>query len=317
MTKIKLGDRVRFVNENMQGVVTKIDGNTAGVTIEDDFEIPVLLNEIVRIQDIVEKPKEEKPVTSKPHFVKIHSGIHIAFDKINDTNFELKLHNSETDWIYVAVYLYKNKQYELFCQSPVELESSITLTKLNIEDFNTWNQLLFQVTFIENKHQNNLRNQLIRAFKITQKEFFAAFKNCYFLGRQAITFRLDDPLSTLDLQKLQQRDFSEPVNERSVKPATHSLSGNIIDLHAEKLMQNHAALPASQILDVQLEAMAKALEAAYIGKQQSVIFIHGVGNHFLKNKLRNYLTKQKQWVKEVKDADMLKFGGGATEVILN
>lgn len=317
MTKVKLGDRVRFVNENMQGVVTKIEGNTAGVTIEDDFEIPVLLNEIVRIHDMVEKPKEDKPVTSKPHFVKIHSGVHIAFDKLDDTNYELKLHNSETDWIYVAVYLSKNKHYELFCQSQVELESTVTLTKLNIEDFNTWHHLLFQIMFIENKHDNNLKNQLTKVFKITQKEFFAAYKNCYFLGKQSITFRLDDPLSPLDLQKLKQRDFTEQVNTKTEKPQVHLQTGEIIDLHADKLIKNYATVPANQLLDIQMEAAAKALEKAYINKQESIIFIHGVGNHFLKNKVRNYLSKQKQWVKEYKDADMLKFGGGATEVILN
>ena len=56
---IKLGDKVRFVNEDMQGVVTSIKGNTAGVTIEDDFEIPVLINEVVKINDILNKPKQE------------------------------------------------------------------------------------------------------------------------------------------------------------------------------------------------------------------------------------------------------------------
>ena len=55
---IKLGDKVRFINEDMQGVVTSIKGNTAGVTIEDDFEIPVLINEVVKINDILDKPKQ-------------------------------------------------------------------------------------------------------------------------------------------------------------------------------------------------------------------------------------------------------------------
>jgi hypothetical protein len=88
---IKLGDKVRFVNENMQGVVTSIKGNTAGVMIEDDFEIPVLLSEIVKINDVLDKPaSEEKPVTVKSAFVKIHSGFHIAFDRISDDTLELK-----------------------------------------------------------------------------------------------------------------------------------------------------------------------------------------------------------------------------------
>jgi hypothetical protein len=41
--KITLGDRVRFLNENIEGTVTRIlDDKTVGVTTDDDFEIPVL-----------------------------------------------------------------------------------------------------------------------------------------------------------------------------------------------------------------------------------------------------------------------------------
>ena len=96
---IKLGDKVRFVNEDMQGVVTSIKGNTAGVTIEDDFEIPVLINEVVKINDILNKPKQEdeKPITVKPKFIKIHHGIHIAFERINDDQFEAILKATHTD----------------------------------------------------------------------------------------------------------------------------------------------------------------------------------------------------------------------------
>jgi hypothetical protein len=102
---IKLGDKVRFINENMEGVVTSLNGNKAGVTIEDDFEIPVLINEIVKINDIIDKPvEEEKPITVKSNFVKIHHGFHIAFDRITEQTLELKFHNSESDLALVAFY---------------------------------------------------------------------------------------------------------------------------------------------------------------------------------------------------------------------
>jgi hypothetical protein len=48
---IKLGDKVRFLNENMEGIVTSMKGkNQIGVTIESDFEIPVLISEVVKIK---------------------------------------------------------------------------------------------------------------------------------------------------------------------------------------------------------------------------------------------------------------------------
>lgn len=317
MTKIKLGDKVRFVNENMQGVVTNIKGNTAGVTIEDDFEIPVLLSEIVKITSIEEKPADQKSPTQKPAFVQLHTGIHAAFDKISETVYELKIHNSEVAWLMLAVYVFQNNKYQLLQHNVIELENTVSITKLNTEDFNQWNHLQFQMMFVEHEHHNKLKNQLIKTLKISQKEFFAAYKNCYFLGHQAICFRLDDTASHIDLQKLKTKDFSEPVSQTLQANSLPQAPGQIIDLHAEQLIKDPKTLSASAILDAQMDAIQKALEAAYLNKVPQLTFIHGVGNHFLKNKLKNYLAMNKQWVKEFKDADPLKFGGGATDVFLH
>ena len=46
----KLGDFVRFVDERLEGYVTKIiDEQMIGVTVEDDFEIPVLASKVTYV----------------------------------------------------------------------------------------------------------------------------------------------------------------------------------------------------------------------------------------------------------------------------
>ena len=48
--KFSIGDKVRFVNENMDGIVSAIISNEmVGVTVDNDFEIPVLIGQIVKI----------------------------------------------------------------------------------------------------------------------------------------------------------------------------------------------------------------------------------------------------------------------------
>jgi hypothetical protein len=317
MSKFYLGDRVRFVNENMQGVVTRLEGNTAGVTIEDDFEIPVLVSEIVKINDIFTKPQEVKAPTTKPHFVKIHYGIHIAFDRQTDTEYDCYLHNSETDCIQVAVYCYQDKKYHLKWRNEAELEETIKLARLHIDDFQKWSNLFFQISFLPLEHEGTIKHALYKQFKISQKEFFAAFKTCYFLNKQAICFRIDDPLTTTDIAKLKNHDFSA---SSAVNPPNIITKGLLfdteIDLHAEKLIQDFKGLSASDIVSIQMQTAGKALEQSFVLKKQRIIFIHGVGNHFLKNKIRNLLGASKTWVKDFKDADPLKYGGGATEVWL-
>lgn len=309
---IKLGDSVRFVNENMQGTVTSIQGNTAGVTIEDDFEIPVLLSEIVKINDLLNKPTEtEAPITTKPKFVKIYSGFHIAFEKITEDSLELKLHNSETDWMMCAVYENSLLTHKLI----IEQETNTSLGRYSLEKFNQWPEFVFVITPL---HQNYKPAQTItKKLKFNAKEFHAGFKQCYFLGKQAYTFRLDAEIKSADLTKLQQRDFSEPaVTDKKTLLQLSAKPDKVVDLHIENLTENVQELTAPEIIEIQMNAVSKTIEMAHVHKMHAITLIHGVGNHYLKNKIRNYLNTQKQLVVNYNDADMLKYGGGATEVNL-
>ena len=310
---IKLGDKVRFVNEDMQGVVTSIKGNTAGVTIEDDFEIPVLINEVVKINDILNKPKQEdeKPITVKPKFIKIHHGIHIAFERINDDSLDLKIHNSEADWIMVAVY--ENQQ--LKHRINVELETNKSIGRFSIEQFNKWPEFTFVITPINEEFKSI--NTLVKKVRLNAKEFHASFKQCYFLGKQAYTIRLDSDLTSQSLKKLQEKDFTEPIATQTKNIVNLKDKPNqVVDLHAENLAENIDKLGAQEILNLQINAFAQSLEMAHVHKMKSIVFIHGVGNHFLKNKIKNYLSVQKEIVERYADADNLLYGGGATEVWL-
>lgn len=305
---IKLGDKVRFVNENMQGVVTSLKGNTAGVTIEDDFEIPVLLSEIVRINDILNKPQEDaKPVTHKPQFVKVHNGFHLAFNPITDNQLELLFHNSECSIAQCA--LYQNKQ--LIQTFKVEQEQTHSLGRFNMQEISQWPEFMFVITALEDTYKTPAL--LTRKLKFNPKEFHAAFRHCYFLDTQAYQFRLDETIKTADLQKLKEKDFSEPVNSAAVKLAHTWQKGNnspdVIDLH----LTSAPNLTAAQIVDEQMNTLRKSLDEAYMNNKEHITFIHGVGNHYLKNKILSYL-KQQQIVESTMDGDPLKYGAGATTV---
>jgi hypothetical protein len=310
---IKLGDKVRFVNEDMQGVVTSIKGNTAGVTIEDDFEIPVLLSEVVKINDLLNKPKqeEEKPITVKPKFVKVHHGIHIAFDSINDDKLDLKIHNSEADWLMVAVYENQQLKHKI----NIELETNTSIGTFSLEQFNKWPEFTFVITPVNEEYKST--NTIVKKVKLNAKEFHASFKQCYFLGKQAYTIRLDSDVTSQSLKKLQEKDFTTSTPASPQKLINLKDKPNqVIDLHAENLVEKSGLLGAQEILDIQMNAFAQSLEMAHVHKMKSIIFIHGVGNHFLKNKIKNYLSAQKAIVERYADANNLLYGGGATEVWL-
>ena len=317
MSTLKLGNKVRFVNESMQGIVTSINGKIVGVTVEDDFEIPVAINEVVKIEEAPPRKEETVFVTKKTQFVKVYSGIHIAFERLSETALELKLHNSETDLITFAYYQKNDQQFELRQQGSIEIETWVSLGKFNLDQFNSWPEMAFQIMFITERG-NDFRPQLVRTIKLSAKEFHGSFKQCYFLGKQAYTFRLDEALNHADLQKLLNKDFSEPTAKRSfvTEESLNKKPQPVVDLHIESITDQHQQLSAQDIMDLQMKVFTKSLEMAHMHQMQKIVFIHGIGNHFLKNKIKNYLAQQKSIVKKYQDADMVKFGGGATEVIL-
>jgi len=88
-----------------------------------------------------------------------------------------------------------------------------------------------------------------------------------------------------------------------------------IDLHIEKLKDNHQFLSSPTILNVQLDHFKKMLDAAIVHQLPEITFIHGTGNGILKHELHKLLSKNNK-VQTFMDARKEKFGYGATKVVL-
>ena len=83
-----------------------------------------------------------------------------------------------------------------------------------------------------------------------------------------------------------------------------------IDLHIENLVDNPEQLKPQEIVDIQISAIIKNLDS--IQKKQKIVFIHGVGKGFLKEKLISILEQYQNIT--FQDANFIKYGMGATEV---
>ena len=121
--------------------------------------------------------------------------------------------------------------------------------------------------------------------------------------------RLDEPALVIDAQKLKESFFNVKEEKPKVaKPAQE------IDLHIEKLRDDHHFLSQSEILNEQLSAFKKTLDAAIVHQMPSIVIIHGVGNGTLRDQIHKTISKHPQ-VRTFMDAKKEKFGYGATEVI--
>jgi len=87
-----------------------------------------------------------------------------------------------------------------------------------------------------------------------------------------------------------------------------------VDLHLEKLVEFPNRLEDWQKLHKQMQHFKHCLETAIDKNIKRIVFVHGVGQGILKTEILNYLANYPQF--KVKDADMLEYGRGATEIIL-
>jgi dsDNA-specific endonuclease/ATPase MutS2 len=88
-----------------------------------------------------------------------------------------------------------------------------------------------------------------------------------------------------------------------------------VDIHIEQIVPSVRGLSADRMLDLQLEFTKKAVEKAIGMHLHKIILIHGEGKGKLRGTIRSYLHKHHPKC-EVINADKMKYGDGATEVIL-
>lgn len=87
-----------------------------------------------------------------------------------------------------------------------------------------------------------------------------------------------------------------------------------VDLHLHELIEDETRLGQAEKLSYQLAFFERRLEAAIRDGKKKLIVIHGVGEGVLREEVRKIL----QYYDGVRfhDADMARYGAGATEVLI-
>jgi hypothetical protein len=314
--KYKLGDFVRFVDERREGYVTRIfDDQMIGVTGDDDFEIPVLASKVTTVHghkanknDVAQGKVEAETFIPAADFVdrgvylgvvsdaKAASVVH--FNLINETSFQLL--------VTLTTEGQRNKGEYLGIIGP---RSSADLYSAQLADIQLWPKFNIQALFFT-PQDIKLKQPLLFTEKFKAKDFAGAKKNLPIIGGQGWLIRLDEPEMAIDAQKLKESFFKPAAEKQQVDRPL-----NEIDLHIERLRNDHHFMGSAEILRIQIEAFKKALDAAIVHQLPEITFIHGAGNGTLRHELQKQLSKH-QKVQTFMDARKEKFGYGATKVVL-
>lgn len=344
---LKIGDKVRFLNDIGGGTVTGfIDEKTVEVQTDDGFEIPILATELIldnrggygldNSDPVVSSPKQ--PVSAKTDKLiqkpgnykyeafsgKVLMAIVPENDKllhvsdfilyiINDSNYNFNYVVSESD----------SNIDELVDAGKIEADSKQKLVRYNQTKLSKLKSIHIQGFFYKdglfdmNKACDMLFDlkdfSFYKSTSFSENEYFHS--SALILEEKSIDLR--DAVEKLNKNELFKISSTKDAKERPPKAKRKSSGEEIeeVDLHVEEIVENHSGMSNAEILNIQMSRFETSLETAIRAKTKKIVFIHGVGNGRLKHEIQKKLERNYPDL-AFQDASFKEYGFGATMVYL-
>jgi hypothetical protein len=317
---MNIGDKVRLIHGKEEGIIRKVvNDRLIEIEIEDGFLIPVLKNEVVLIAS-----EEGKNLS-------------LGRDSISDKSESLNDNETqENEGLYFALerrdkiltgwiinYTSQTILFSVHYQGVKEIKglSHGVLNKFSYAKIEDWSMsfthhlplLLIDVLQFYNSN-NEYTSPLSKKIDINPSILNQDKHEIPLLKIKGVLIKLNESLLKPDPEIIKNAMFNH--NTSVYEKGSNSINKTEeIDLHIETLVDDISGLGNAEILQIQLSHFEKSLEKAVISGIDQIIFIHGIGNGTLQNKIHKKLS-QYPHIKYFEDARKEKFGFGATKVHL-
>lgn len=316
--KLKVGDRVKFLNEHGGGIVSSvISSNLVHVKDDDGFEIPVLVNELVKIEDggqagrmfsddfVIDfrdkQPKRQQSNednggivyddrSSKLNIFQARGndkkGIYLAFVPQDQKwlltgSMDVYLVNYSDFDILFSMFLRKpNGAWEGVDYDAIKPNSRLLLNSISREEIERWSYGLVQVLFHKDLSSKVLAPaNCTFSFKPAKLYHENVYLNCSFLNEKSFLLSLaeTDIQQTVAYSPLGDK-YDEEIKEQFAKPKK-----------PEEIINKHKTSPQEAVVDLHigdlLDDYSKMSNAEMLTYQL---------NYFVKcleSAIRSYVTK--------------------------
>ncbi|MDA3880125.1 MAG: DUF2027 domain-containing protein [Prolixibacteraceae bacterium] len=348
---LDIGDKVKFLNNIGGGRIVSFQSkNIAVVEGDDGFEIPVMITELVKVEEEVtynntprsfgnssdknteKQAKEEErveedyepvliPGNDQPRFYMafyptdqnnpVGGEIEIYF--INDSNFSVLYHYVHFD----------GEKYQTIDADILEPNTKNYIDGLGSSDLNSLPKFYFRIIPFE-KESKSLAVPISKEISVNSVKFYkekSFTENDFFDGKAMIFDLVTNPLAE-EIDKMTEKDFKKVINEKDKQNRPEEQTPKPVkqpdivevDLHIDELIDSTAGLSNREILDIQLDKFYREMDEAIKNRVKRIVFIHGVGNGVLKQEIGKKL-KSKYARFNFQDASFKEYGYGATMVI--
>lgn len=394
---IKAGSRVKFVSDTGVGIVRSVRGNLAYVEVEDGFEIPALISDIVEVEIEEENaaivkigPSDPKPVASHPadtgdgstrkrratvRGLNNYGRVSLADDYEDDEpidlskfrrSFTASVAETEVDptpaeperapWEstdYSVKLLFVPAADTDKTAETADLEAWLVNDSSYALFFNIarWEQRGGFVRTIESGTLAADSKQKIKLYRraelaeiSTLRIGLLPYKPTAFVPRAVEAFDVElHPLKFVRASAFVENDYFEAraveftlasssseeavaaadvpkVPKTPAAPVPHKPSSKeeeVVDLHAEEILDSTEGMTSGEILKAQLARFTVVLDglAKNPGHLKRIVFIHGVGKGKLRYEIEKELRRSYPKLR-YQDASFAEYGYGAIMVFL-
>lgn len=347
---MKIGDKVRFLNEVGGGLVTGFRGKDI-VLVEDadGFDIPMPIREVVVIDtddyNMRSKakpiaPKVEEPVKPvKPEIVsrptEVRGGdalnVVLAFvpeniKEISNTVFESYLVNDSNYYLYYTYLSAEGNAWKTRSHGLVEPNMKLFLEEFTRDSLNELERVSVQLiafkdakTFVQKPAVRvDLRMDTVKFYKLHtfhSSDYFEEPSLIYEIVKDDIPAKLvytsaEDIQEALLRTKQEDKPKSQPIIKRGGSQGIVE-----VDLHISELLDDTTGMGNSEILNYQLDKFREVMEKYKQKREQKIVFIHGKGDGVLRKALLNEL-RRKYGSCKYQDASFQEYGFGATMITI-
>ena len=342
MQKFMPGDRVKFLSEKGGGTVKRIiNDKFVAVEIEDGFEIPTAVSNLIKIEispsenqrnTTTEKPTQSQEadstapasastkLKSKHSFTDTGEGVFLAFTP-HDQNLlisgllDVELINRSPFELIYSLFLKSDQGFSGQDYGSLDPASKILISTIERDNLEQWTKGIVQGVWHCNT-TSDIPSPLNSSFDIrplrflkedNYKNYNFQFEKC-FLIRLALMTELKGDTHKIESSAPKATEVKTPgFISNYMKDDTTAVA----DLHIDSLVEDTRRLQPAEILNIQLSFFNRILQSAIKEGIQKVIFIHGVGQGILKSEIRK--TLETYDFIAFYDASMADYGTGATE----
>lgn len=319
---IKVGDKVKFLNDVGGGVVTRfLNKNMVMVENYDGFEIPYPITQLFNTSDPalnigsenqpkqISQPETARKIENEETPGEIINGKNspdfyfcfVPADSRNPLAADIKLFIvNDSNFIVLFRYTHiKNTGFETVKHGTVQSNSRLLLESIVQNDLSELPEFGFQLIYFQ-KNENEWIEPIVKRFKVNPVKFYkeTSFQSNQFFKKDALVLQITKNIFTTEIDKLTEADFQKIVKEKEqetvvAKVATKRTAEIVeFDLHINELIDNPAGLSNHEILEIQKERVELEMKSAIQTGVKKIVFIHGVGQGVLKQEVINLLKSK-------------------------